>query len=76
MDYWLVCLSLICLVSLCAYSSYTMGRTEGVELGVEESLHILIEEKVIYLDDKSEIYQYDSKIAKAARKIERKKSIS
>jgi len=53
-----------------------MGRTEGVELGVEESLHILIEEKVIYLDDKSEIYQYDSKIAKAARKIDRKKSIS
>jgi hypothetical protein len=71
MDNWLIYLSLLLVVSICAYTSYWSGRNEGILFGIEKSLAILMDEKVIYLDAKNEIFQYDSKIAKAARKIDR-----
>ena len=71
MDNWLIYLSLLLVISICAYTSYRSGRNEGILFGIEKTLAILLEEKVVYLDRDNEIFQYDSKIAKAARKIDR-----
>jgi|TARA_R110002096_G_scaffold136522_3_gene289204 hypothetical protein len=76
MDMWLITICCLSVIGICCYSSYRSGRDEGLQLGIEKSLGILMEQKIIYLDDKSEIYQYDSELAQTARNIDREKYIA
>ncbi len=76
MDMWLITICCLSIISVCAYSSYWRGRNEGLQLGIEKSLAILMEQKVIYLDDQSEIYQYDSELAQTARNMDREKYVA
>ncbi len=75
MDMWLFSLCAVSIICLCACSSYWRGRDEGIGVGIEKSLSVLVEQKVIYLDNNSEIYQYDSDIGKAARKLDKENTI-
>ena len=76
MDMWLITICCLFVIGICCYSSYRSGRDEGLQLGIEKSLGILMEQKIIYLDDKSEIYQYDSELAQTARNMDREKYIA
>ena len=73
MDFYLFSVCVVLVICICCYTSFRSGRDEGLQLGIERSLQILIEQKIVYLDESSEIHQYDSKTAKAARKLDRKK---
>jgi hypothetical protein len=75
MDFYLFSVCVVLVICICCYTSFRSGRDEGLQLGIERSLQILIEQKIVYLDESSEIHQYDSKTAKAARKIDREKYI-
>ena len=67
MDIWIVGLLSVLIISVCAVSSYWRGRNEGLVLGIEKSLDILMHQKIVHIDEKNEIHQYDSEIAKRAR---------
>ena len=73
MDFYLFSVCVVLVICICCYTSFRSGRDEGLQLGIERSLQILIEQKIVYLDESSEIHQYDSKTAKAARKLDREK---
>ncbi len=75
MDFYLFSVCVVLVICICCYTSFRSGRDEGLQLGIERSLQILIEQKIVYLDESSEIHQYDSKTAKAARKLDREKYI-
>ena len=75
MDFYLFSVCVVLVICICCYTSFRSGRDEGLQLGIERSLQILIEQKIVYLDKSSEIHQYDSKTAKAARKLDREKYI-
>ena len=73
MDFYLFSVCVVLVICICCYTSFRSGRDEGLQLGIERSLQILIEQKIVYLDESSEIHQYDSKTAKAARKLDKEK---
>ena len=75
MDFYLFSVCVVLVICICCYTSFRSGRDEGLQLGIERSLQILIEQKIVYLNESSEIHQYDSKTAKAARKLDREKYI-
>lgn len=75
MDFYLFSVCVVLVICICCYTSFRSGRDEGLQLGIERSLQILIDQKIVYLDESSEIHQYDSKTAKAARKLDREKYI-
>lgn len=75
MDFWIICILSLSIVGVCCYTSFRSGRNEGLQLGIERSLQILVDQKIVYLDEDSEIHQYDSKTAKTLRKIDREKYI-
>ena len=73
MDFYLFSVCVVLVICICCYTSFRSGRDEGLQLGIERSLQILIEQKIVYLDESSEIHQYDSKTAKAARKLDKER---
>ena len=75
MDFYLYSVCVVLVMCICCYKSVRTGRDEGVQLGIERSLRILQEQRLVDLDESSEIHQYDSKTAKAARKLDREKYI-
>ena len=58
MDFWIICILSLSIVGVCCYTSFRSGRNEGLQLGIERSLEILIDQKIVYLDEDSEIHQY------------------
>ena len=75
MDFYLYSILLLLVICTCCITSFRSGRNEGLQLGIERSLQILIDQKIVYLDEDSEIHQYDSKTGKRARKLDREKYI-
>ena len=73
MDFYLFSVCVVLVICICCYTSFRSGRDEGLQLGIERSLQILIEQKIVYLDESSEIHQYDSKTAKADRKQDKER---
>ncbi len=50
---------ILLLFVVCAYFSYTRGHKNGLVDGAELTLVQLEDEKIIKVDDKGEIFQYD-----------------
>ena len=61
MDFYLYSILLLLVICTCCITSFRSGRNEGLQLGIERSLQILIDQKIVYLDEDSEIHQYDSR---------------
>ena len=58
MSWELQCL-IVLLFGVCAYWSYNRGYKNGLVDGAEVCLKELEEDKIIKVDEKGEIYQYD-----------------
>jgi hypothetical protein len=50
----------LCAIGICAYYSYRTGHKQGLEDGCEHALDQLMDDKIIHIDDKGEIEQWDS----------------
>ena len=64
MDFYLFSVCVVLVICICCYTSFRSGRDEGLQLGIERSLQILIEQKIVYLD---EVVRYISMIVRPQR---------
>ena len=46
-------------IALCAYYSYREGHKKGLEDGCEHALDNLMDDKIIHIDEKGNIEQWD-----------------
>ena len=75
MDFYLFSVCVVLVICICCYTSFRSGRDEGLQLGIERSLQILIEQKIVYGDESRARHQYDSQIEKDVRAVNREKYI-